>query len=248
MKNKRLITIFSLLSLVVTLLTQTSKTIRSPSFEESQVLDSYTPQDLINLQLSFGKKRWKRVCRTYTRHLAGKRKRLRREKIPKIIHQIWLGDKIPEDIQKCQATWKELHPDWDYHLWTKEEVSFLYLQNQRTYDSAQSTKEKSTLLRYEILHQFGGVFVENTTCCFKSIDILNEHCHFYASLTDQIKTPKLSDQIIAATPRHPIIQNCLQTHRDRPCNLTESYFRTCKKHPAQANIALPVGYWDTTAL
>jgi|GEM_PF-3215520 len=242
MKNKRLITIFVLFSLACTLFTQQHKTTRFLSFDEAQVADSYTQQELINLHLSFSKKKWKRVCRAYTRHLAGKQKRLKREKTPKIIHQIWLGEAIPEHIQKCQATWKQLHPDWDYHLWTKEEISFIYLQNQKPYDIAQTTEEKSALLRYEILYQFGGIFVENHFTCLKPFDLFNENCHFYAGLTGQIKTPKLSDQIIAAAPRHPIIHKCIQTLRKHPCDLTASYFKALKKHPHQKNIALPISY------
>jgi len=243
MKNKRLITIFVLFSLACTLFTQQHKTTRFLSFDEAQVADSYTQQELINLHLSFSKKKWKRVCRAYTRHLAGKQRRLKREKIPKIIHQIWLEEVIPENIQKCQETWKKLHPDWGYYLWTKKEIDFLYLQNQKLYDAAKTLEEKSALLRYEILNQFGGIFVENTLSCLKPFDILNENCHFYAGLTDQIKTPKLSDQIIAAIPRHPIIQKCMQTLRKHPCDLTMSYFRVIKKYPTQINIALPTTYF-----
>ena len=44
-------------------------------------------------------------------------------KIPKIIHQIWIGNRqIPKELQKYQLTWKKENPDWEYKLWTNEEV------------------------------------------------------------------------------------------------------------------------------
>ena len=42
-------------------------------------------------------------------------------KIPKIIHQIWIGNRqLPLKLQQYQETWKEQNPDWEYKLWTNE--------------------------------------------------------------------------------------------------------------------------------
>ena len=42
-------------------------------------------------------------------------------KIPKIIHQIWVGGKkIPQKYKKLIKTVKDVHPDWEYKLWTNE--------------------------------------------------------------------------------------------------------------------------------
>src|ERR1700730_3033568 len=42
-------------------------------------------------------------------------------KIPKIIHQIWLGSPFPEKYNKYQASWQKLHPKWIYKLWTDKD-------------------------------------------------------------------------------------------------------------------------------
>jgi mannosyltransferase OCH1-like enzyme len=44
------------------------------------------------------------------------------EKI-KIIHQIWCNkyNDIPDSFLKLSATWKELHPDWEYRFWTEKD-------------------------------------------------------------------------------------------------------------------------------
>ena len=33
-------------------------------------------------------------------------------RIPKIIHQIWLGSPLPERYKQWQRTWTDNHPDW----------------------------------------------------------------------------------------------------------------------------------------
>ena len=42
------------------------------------------------------------------------------EKIPKIIHQIWIGPKkLPSKYSKWASTWKKLNPTWIYKFWTE---------------------------------------------------------------------------------------------------------------------------------
>jgi len=39
---------------------------------------------------------------------------------PKVIHQFWVGEKEPP--WKHLKTCSELHPDWEYHLWTEDRL------------------------------------------------------------------------------------------------------------------------------
>src|SRR5438876_9483420 len=53
-------------------------------------------------------------------------------KIPKIIHQIWLGSPVPSVYEPFMKSWQEKHPDWEYRLWTDENVHSLFpLYNQQ---------------------------------------------------------------------------------------------------------------------
>ena len=41
--------------------------------------------------------------------------------IPKIIHQLWVGDSpIPEHCKQFVEEMKKLHPFWEHHLWGNE--------------------------------------------------------------------------------------------------------------------------------
>lgn len=39
-------------------------------------------------------------------------------KIPKYIHIIWLGSKLPDEYEEYYATWRTFHPDWTIIFWT----------------------------------------------------------------------------------------------------------------------------------
>lgn len=217
-------------------------------FDEAQVQDQYSPKDLINFYQRLKKKKWRLVRHLYTSSLAGRKKRQKHTRIPKIIHQIWLEGPIPAEIRSIQASWTKLHPDWEYHLWTKEEVAFLYLQNRGYYDETDSLKIKSEILRYEILFQFGGVFVENNIACVRSFDILTENLDFFAGLTDQIRSPRISAALIGSIPSHPVMRDCLRNLRiSRPKHpgsslLTQSFLKVVKKRDPLDSVALPATF------
>ena len=42
--------------------------------------------------------------------------------IPHTIHQIWLGKDRPWALEHCRASLLSLHPKWEYHRWTDEDV------------------------------------------------------------------------------------------------------------------------------
>lgn len=42
--------------------------------------------------------------------------------IPKIIHQTWKDNNIPEKWVISEIMWKKYHPDWKYILWTDKMI------------------------------------------------------------------------------------------------------------------------------
>lgn len=250
MKYKRLILLLALTFMGWLFIHEPSKAMYFVSFEEAQEIETYSPLELINFHQKLGKKKWRIVHRLYKRNLAGRQKRRKKEKIPKIIHQIWLNGPIPEKIALLQETWKKQHPGWDYHLWTKEDIDLLYLQNKELYDQQTDPAKKEEIVRFEILYQFGGIFIDNEYECIASLDILHENCDFFAPLTTQIRTPRLCSNLIASVPKHPILRKTIQKmHTKQPVLidlsiiLTESFFETAKKNSSLVSIALPATFF-----
>lgn len=90
--------------------------------------------------------------------------------IPHIIHQIWLGPLEPPE--HAMESWKKLHPTWEYHLWTEKNLP--NLKNQQAFDASDNFPQKSDILRYELLYEYGGIFVDADEYCLKPIDRLLE--------------------------------------------------------------------------
>src|SRR5439155_11415662 len=47
----------------------------------------------------------------------------RRMRIPRLLHQVWVGSAPMADEQReFIAGWKRLHPDWEHRLWTDDDL------------------------------------------------------------------------------------------------------------------------------
>jgi len=93
--------------------------------------------------------------------------------IPKIIHQTWKDEIIPEQFVDSVNSWKNLHPEWEYRLWTDEmNESFIetyFPDFLETYLNYEKHIQRVDAIRYFILYKFGGVYVDLDFFCFKNI-------------------------------------------------------------------------------
>jgi len=91
--------------------------------------------------------------------------------IPKIIHQIWIGDQSKRPSRLMQ-TWITNHPEWEYKLWTEEEIDKFGLFNREKYDLHPMLSGKADIARYEILFKFGGFFIDADSISIRPLDDL----------------------------------------------------------------------------
>ncbi len=128
--------------------------------------------------------------------------------IPKTIHQIWLGSPYPEKYKPLQESFKRLHPDWEYKLWTDNEVAQLTLHNQQAYDTTKNFGQKADIARYEILYQFGGFYADVDYECLKPLDIFHHSYAFYAAINNEPRGV-IGGSLQGAVPNHPVHKYCL---------------------------------------
>ncbi|MCX5921927.1 MAG: glycosyltransferase [Candidatus Dependentiae bacterium] len=177
-------------------------------------------------------------------------------RIPKIIHQIWVGSPLPEKYKSLIETWKKNHPDWVHILWTDKALDALGLINKKQYDAATNMGEKSDIARYELLYRFGGLYVDTDFECLKSFDVFNHSCSFYTGLAPD-KELVVYVALIGATPGHPILKKCVEristirsncTHPDDILQNTGPYFLTrciaeCLDVTAHDTVLFPISYF-----
>ena len=127
--------------------------------------------------------------------------------IPKIIHQIWLGGPVPDKYKRLRDTWKEKNPDWEYKLWTDEDVDKFGLQNIDQFNKIDNLGAKSDIFRYEILYHQGGLYVDTDFECLKSFNDLL-HLDFFSG-TGHLNIAEVFNGLIACTPKHNLIKKLI---------------------------------------
>jgi mannosyltransferase OCH1-like enzyme len=177
-------------------------------------------------------------------------------KIPKIIHQIWLGSPVPESFVDLQQSWIEHHVgrDWCYKLWTDEDVAQMQLYNQEFYDATDNYGVKSDILRWEILYMYGGVYVDMDYECLRALDDLHYMYDFYTAL-QPLDTwfVQLGAALFGSKPGHPILRHCIETIKNDwhlqgapkktgPVHFTKS-FCACACVDGNKDIAFPALYF-----
>jgi inositol phosphorylceramide mannosyltransferase catalytic subunit len=130
-------------------------------------------------------------------------------RIPKIIHQIWLGSPVPERYAQWMQSWKLHHPDWQYQLWTDAEVKNIRLYNQELFDASCNYGQKSDILRYELLYRYGGLYIDIDFRCLKSFERLHHTYDFYLGILNT-GTVDLGIGLIGSVPNHPILKKVIK--------------------------------------
>jgi len=93
------------------------------------------------------------------------------QKIPKIVHYIWLGGEIPSIVAEVMENNRKYLTDYQVILWTEENIPSLNSFAKKAY------KEKkwafvSDYLRYKILEEYGGVYLDTDMKLLKPLDNL----------------------------------------------------------------------------
>jgi hypothetical protein len=146
-------------------------------------------------------------------------------KVPKVIHFIWLGpNPYPNESLANIRSWIEHHPDWTFKFWTDRRrplphprmqlhlvSDFTFTKLEDYFQESDNYAEKSEVLRYEILNQEGGLYVDHDVKCFKSFAPFHMHFDLFCGL-EAPHQPILSSSvsitncIIGVRPDHPVMK------------------------------------------
>ncbi len=110
-------------------------------------------------------------------------------RIPKLIHQIWVGPKpFPDLYKKYAETCQVNNPEWEYKLWSNEDVESILATNPK-YKSLYKEYKKyghfsgqKDILEYLILYKYGGVFLDADIECKKSFSEMQRKYDFFLAL------------------------------------------------------------------
>ncbi|CAD6646231.1 XXYS1_4_G0021250.mRNA.1.CDS.1 [Saccharomyces cerevisiae] len=137
--------------------------------------------------------------------------------IPKIIHQTYKTEDIPEHWKEGRQNCLDLHPDYKYILWT-DEMAYEFIKEEYpwfldTFENYKYPIERADAIRYFILSHYGGVYIDLDDGCERKLDPL---LAFPAFLR---KTSPLgvSNDVMGSVPRHPFFLKALKSlkHYDK---------------------------------
>jgi len=151
-----------------------------------------------------------------------------RSAIPQILHQTWKTLPLPPRQEALAETWRRAHRHWRWRCWTDADnlalVDTHYPQLGALYRSYPYPIQRVDMIRYLILHRYGGVYADLDLECFRSIeDLLHGHTcllslesEAHSAIHRQARI--VSNAFMAVTPGHPIFDAVIEdlgTHRSR---------------------------------
>jgi hypothetical protein len=119
--------------------------------------------------------------------------------IPRCFHWVWLGDEpLPARFRDWIEGWIQRHPGWEWRLWRDEDRPSL--QNEACFRRASVLAQRADILRYELIHRFGGVYLDVDMECLRCIDPLLDGVRGFAA---EEQPGVLGNGIFGAVPGHP---------------------------------------------
>jgi mannosyltransferase OCH1-like enzyme len=155
--------------------------------------------------------------------------------IYKKIHQIWVGpNPIPEKSIKFIEKIKELHPDYEYRLWTDKDLTEENFSNLEYINSTPIYAQKADIMRYEILYKYGGIYLDIDFEVFKELTPLLTH-DFVICNEDAHIDKYITNAFIYSIPGTQNLKNCIDNIHTCPLggevNVSFAtgpwYFRNC---------------------
>lgn len=141
-------------------------------------------------------------------------------RIPKVIHQIYEDmDGPPSYLLEFAESWRENNPDWVYKFWNKEDIDKFIKQYfpdiKGLYDRFPYSVQRWDVIRYLILYQLGGLYVDMDYECTQSITPLL--CGLTCAIGMEPKAHAVRSKIpyiignafMASIPGHPFLKELI---------------------------------------
>ena len=152
--------------------------------------------------------RWSILNKLYNDNI----KKEGKEKIPKKLHQVWLGGEIPKEYLELTKKWLENHPGWEYRLWGDSDIFEFGLDKNPIYNEIVNLGSKSDILRYHIINKYGGVYIDTDFISIKSLDELTKFSFFgggFSIIKEQNNNPEIYNGLFGSIKNHPILRDCI---------------------------------------
>lgn len=130
------------------------------------------------------------------------------------LHFVWVDDEDKRPDTLIQ-TWLNLNPKWEFRIWGQDDLrSYPWFNKEQSDEERSDPREKArveNLLRWEILHNYGGFMVEPDSICLRPLEDWLFDAPMVISKQDNTSDSELlSATPIYAEPFHPLVTELLK--------------------------------------
>lgn len=137
-------------------------------------------------------------------------------RIPKILHYVWLGDKpLTPLAEECIASWHEHMPEWQFNRWdeTNFDIAAAPLYVRQAYE-ARKFAFVSDYVRLWALEKFGGLYMDVDFMVYRPFDELMDKYAAFAGYEGSKRKPVMQG-VIASEPHGAWVTDMLRTYDTR---------------------------------
>lgn len=131
------------------------------------------------------------------------------EKVPRIIHQTWKDDVLPPKWQAVRQECAEMHPDYEYMLWTDASSRAFIAEHYpwflSAFDSYPYNIQRADAIRYFVLHHYGGVYMDLDIGCTRRLDPLLR----FEIILPVTRPVGVSNDLMFAAKGHPFMDQLI---------------------------------------
>lgn len=99
--------------------------------------------------------------------------------IPKTIHYIWFGGKpVPDKFKFCMDSWAKFCPDYEIKKWDESNYDVTKHRFMRETMEAGRPGLTADYARFDIIYEYGGIYLDIDVELLKSLDELLYNCAF----------------------------------------------------------------------
>lgn len=102
--------------------------------------------------------------------------------IPKIIHYCWFGKGLmPQSQRKCIEGWSKILPDYKIMRWDEKTFDYEKYKASKYAHQVKKYALVSDVCRYNVLYEYGGIYLDTDVELFKSFDDYLD-CNFFSAI------------------------------------------------------------------
>jgi len=129
--------------------------------------------------------------------------------IPKIIHRIWFGSHpIPPQYEAWWQGWQRQLPNYEFMTWNDRHIG--QLASAPLILGADSMAKRADIARYEIMHEYGGTYLDCDFMPLNHFDFAAQDEDFVVCHESEVPEVNCSNGFYSIRQHHPVMKRAIE--------------------------------------